>query len=179
VVEASTLPVPEYGRLTATLIDFGESFSFNQPRAQRITPMVYQAPESLLTSTWDYRIDIWSLGCAIFELVTGQSLFYSGTPDKKDLVQEWMAMFGNLPDVFAENFDDEKSSGFDPQSLSDWLHELYFDKKHEPEFAEEHIEWLGDLLSKMLRYKPEDRLTLAEVLNHRWFRQDPFSSEED
>jgi serine/threonine-protein kinase SRPK3 len=35
--------------------------------------------------------------------------------------------------------------------------------------AEEEVELLGDLLEKMLRYRPEERLTMDEVIRHPWF----------
>jgi len=34
---------------------------------------------------------------------------------------------------------------------------------------EEEVDVLGDLLGKMLKYRPEDRITMKEVLDHPWF----------
>ncbi|KAF8887120.1 kinase-like protein [Infundibulicybe gibba] len=36
----------------------------------------------------------------------------------------------------------------------------------------EEIELLADLLGKMLRYRPQDRINMAEVLRHPWFEYD-------
>lgn len=36
--------------------------------------------------------------------------------------------------------------------------------------AEEEVELLGDLLEKMLRYLPDERITIREVLEHPWFK---------
>ena len=61
----------------------------------------------------------------------------------------------------------------DAMPFSDWLHDCYFDGVRDPQFAEEHIEVLGDLLTKMMRYKPEDRLSTKEILQHGWFASNP------
>ena len=50
------------------LIDFGEAFLVGQQRQIRC-PLVFRAPEVVLTSQWDLRIDIWSLGCTVLYLL--------------------------------------------------------------------------------------------------------------
>ena len=34
---------------------------------------------------------------------------------------------------------------------------------------EEEVEMLGDLLEKMLKYRPEERMRMHEVIEHPWF----------
>lgn len=34
---------------------------------------------------------------------------------------------------------------------------------------EGHIEALGDLITQMMRYEPDERPTIDEVFEHRWF----------
>jgi serine/threonine protein kinase len=43
-------------------------------------------------------MDIWSLECTIFEVVTGQPPFDKFMPAKAPLVLEWIAMFGDVPE---------------------------------------------------------------------------------
>lgn len=43
------------------LVDFGEAFLVGQQRQIRC-PLVFRAPETVLTSQWDLQADIWSLG---------------------------------------------------------------------------------------------------------------------
>ena len=50
------------------LIDFGEAFLVGQQRQIRC-PLVFQAPEAVLTSQWDLQADIWSLGCTVSRLL--------------------------------------------------------------------------------------------------------------
>lgn len=46
------------------LVDFGEAFLVGQQRQIRC-PLVFRAPEAVLTSQWDLQADIWSLGCTV------------------------------------------------------------------------------------------------------------------
>jgi len=38
-------------------------------------PLALRAPEAVLESSFDHRIDIWSFGCYLFEVITGEPLF--------------------------------------------------------------------------------------------------------
>ncbi|KZV62159.1 kinase-like protein [Peniophora sp. CONT] len=42
-------------------------------------------------------------------------------------------------------------------------------EKHGVRLSEEEVELLGDLLEKMLKYRPEERIKMCEVINHPWF----------
>ena len=50
------------------LVDFGEAFSVGKQRQIRC-PLVFRAPEVVLTSQWDLQSDIWSLGCTVLYLL--------------------------------------------------------------------------------------------------------------
>ena len=51
------------------LVDFGEAFMRGQHQQIRC-PLVFRAPETVLTTHWDMRADIWSLGCTVSGLYT-------------------------------------------------------------------------------------------------------------
>lgn len=174
LVVLPALPGPQ--QLHAKLIDFGQAFLHGLPTRDIRTPLVFRAPELLLDSKWDRRIDIWALGCTFFELVTGQPPFDNIMPDKGRLIQEWIATFGDLPIEWRADYSNvEQSADVEPLSLTDWLHDCYFNEEKRPEFAEEHLEWLGDLITKMMCYSPEDRLSTQGILEHQWFAQNPFN----
>ena len=54
------------------VIDFGEAFLHGQQRQIRC-PLVFRAPEAVLTSQWDLRADVWSLGCTVCHLFCSDS----------------------------------------------------------------------------------------------------------
>ncbi|OAL36486.1 hypothetical protein AYO20_04102 [Fonsecaea nubica] len=91
---ATTIPLPSIdGPIHARLINFEQAFlQTDQPPLAKVrTPLVFRVPETLLDTTWDLRIDIGSLGCTIFEFVTGQPSFDNFMPRKAPLVLEWIA----------------------------------------------------------------------------------------
>lgn len=64
------------------LIDFGSScYSTNRPYTY-IQSRFYRSPEILLGLPYDQKIDVWSLGCVLVEMHTGEPLF--GGSDQVD-----------------------------------------------------------------------------------------------
>ena len=55
--------------------NFRAAFLFDDPPAKPRVPVALRAPEVVLRSDFDHRIDIWSFGCYLFEIVVGQPLF--------------------------------------------------------------------------------------------------------
>jgi non-specific serine/threonine protein kinase len=46
-----------------------------EPPEDTVTPRALRAPELILRQPFGYKIDLWSFGCLIFELLTGLPLF--------------------------------------------------------------------------------------------------------
>ena len=117
----------------ARLIDFEQAFLHTvQSLAKVRTPLVFRAPETLLDSKWDLRIDIRSLACMFSELVTEQPPFDNSMPTMTCLVQDWIGMFGDVPKkwrkeamVVVGDWKDEIDRG----SPSGWPHGTYFNGK--------------------------------------------------
>jgi len=57
------------------LIDFGNAASEHDNHSCTISTRQYRSPEVVLECGWDERSDIWSLGCILIELYTGDLLF--------------------------------------------------------------------------------------------------------
>jgi hypothetical protein len=47
------------------LIDFGESFPHDAPRAHLSEPGWLQTPERIFTGRFDHRVDLWRAGCTV------------------------------------------------------------------------------------------------------------------
>ncbi|KAL8779176.1 MAG: hypothetical protein Q9213_007062 [Squamulea squamosa] len=170
-------PVGNCGGYTTKLIGYDSACLIGQKRENR-SPLMYRAPEAVMTPFWGMQADIWSLACTMMELITGVPAF--SAKDTNDILREWVditcrplpAEWGylcssqwveGLPEV------DEKRS-----RLHARLHDEYFGAVIEPEFAEAHIEMLGDLLQMMFRFRPEERPTVSELLKHPWLEKNPW-----
>ena len=57
------------------IIDFGSSCYVREQMYSYIQSRYYRAPEVILGIKYSCAIDMWSLGCIIFELYTGHPLF--------------------------------------------------------------------------------------------------------
>jgi len=57
------------------LIDFGSSCFENEKLYTYIQSRFYRAPEIILGLNYSTQIDMWSFGCLLYELYTGQPIF--------------------------------------------------------------------------------------------------------
>lgn len=69
--------IKSYSRCEVRVIDFGSSCFTTDNLSSYIQSRCYRAPEVILGCHYDGRIDVWSLGCILPELLTGQVLFHN------------------------------------------------------------------------------------------------------
>lgn len=144
------------------LIDFGSAKKLEPGKENALycVSRFYRAPELLLNcDEYGLKIDVWSMGCILWELVVGRPLFKGkdcedqilriisvvGTPSKDDL----MGM-----KVFDENLEVDMHY-VEPIVFADVLPSDYF--------------LVADLIQKMLVYNPSKRISMKEVLKHPLF----------
>ena len=61
------------------IIDLGSACFIHDHLGSYVQSRAYRAPEVILGCPYDYRIDVWSLGCILFELYTGNVLFQNNS----------------------------------------------------------------------------------------------------
>ena len=103
-------------------------------------------------------------------------------------MRDAVVLFGKLPDPWWNAFEhrhrwfDENGQPKSPVKKS-CIREKLWEVGQEDDVVEEgpmievigtwlereEVELLGDLLEKMLKYNPEDRITIQEVVRHPWF----------
>ncbi|CAM0906884.1 unnamed protein product [Alopecurus aequalis] len=106
----------------------------------RVGTMIYTSPEQLAGNRYyGQGVDMWALGCVMAELLAGETLFVGET--EEDMTAE----MSKLRDQIA-------STG-----------------KLDLEFFEELSEAGREVLMGLLAFNPNERLTAAEALQHRWF----------
>jgi serine/threonine protein kinase len=74
-VKPENLLLGSYSRAQCKLIDFGSSCYLTDRQSSYIQSRSYRAPEVILGLPYDGRIDIWSLGCVVAEMFTGEVTF--------------------------------------------------------------------------------------------------------
>jgi serine/threonine protein kinase len=67
------------------LVDFGTSCFEGKQIYQYLQSRYYRAPEIILRQPYSFPIDMWSVGCLLAELRTGEPLF-AGTSDVEQLM---------------------------------------------------------------------------------------------
>ncbi|KAJ3070334.1 Dual specificity tyrosine-phosphorylation-regulated kinase 1A [Podochytrium sp. JEL0797] len=207
-----TIKVIDFG---SSCFDYERSFSYIQSR-------FYRSPEVLLGNPYTTSIDMWSLGCILYELFSGEPLF-SGKSEHDQLLRIMDLMPELLPRKLIDNGSSVKIAAFfkresvpskrDPtrlrasfkpvftegferrkQTLESLLH-LKFQRsiqlgRHNPRPASskasaiqstnptlesynnyvQDFNLFKDLLVRMLKYDPAERILPEEALQHRFFR---------
>ena len=88
--------IKSYSRCQIKVIDFGSSCFIHDHLSSYVQSRSYRAPEVILGCKYDYKIDIWSLGCILAELWTGNVLFQNETV--QGLLARVIGIVGGLPE---------------------------------------------------------------------------------
>lgn len=116
----------------------------------------HTAPEILLGKPWSRPVDIWSLGCTFYQIAFGKLLFnlQEKLPSSRETRLKYHnAIVGylNSPELFVGN------AKYIPSDNESLLYSTEYDL-------------FRDLLFKMLKYEPSERLNIQEVLSHPFFK---------
>ena len=83
------------------IIDFGASCTAFKHGFTYVQSRFYRSPEVVLGLPYDSAIDMWSFGCILAELITGQPLFPAH--DENHLLEYIVLTMGSLPDQMVYN----------------------------------------------------------------------------
>ena len=97
-------------RSAIKLIDFGSSCYADKRMYTYIQSRFYRSPEVLLGLTYDQKIDIWSLGCVLVEMHTGEPLF--GGSDQCDQMCRIVDILGMPPLHMIEKGPDDNRNNY-------------------------------------------------------------------
>ncbi|QDS72140.1 hypothetical protein FKW77_004169 [Venturia effusa] len=158
------------------IIDVGESFLDDDVPDILHTPLPLRAPEIIFGEKPDHRVDLWSMGCMLFELIVGQPPFDSSMITPTILVRQMLETVDDeLPDRWQQTWRtmDSASPGEESGStLQEWLEEMYFDGERNSDLTRGDISHVGRLVRRMLRLEPSKRASAEEILRDSWFCED-------
>jgi serine/threonine-protein kinase SRPK3 len=161
----------------AVVADLGNACWTFKHFTDEITTREYRAPEVILKCGYDCPVDMWSLGCMVFELLTGDLLFDPkegrGFPQDADHLCQMLELLciDKFPDACTASSDcpellneDGSIIHFLPEQLKFWgLKDVLCDKYNfEPQMAEE----VSAFLMPLLELDPSKRATAEQCLQH-------------
>ncbi|KAL7467410.1 hypothetical protein ACHAXS_007652, partial [Conticribra weissflogii] len=74
-IKPENILLASYSRALVKVIDFGSSSFVTDRQSSYIQSRSYRAPEVILGLPYDGKIDMWSLGCVVAEMYTGEVTF--------------------------------------------------------------------------------------------------------
>ncbi|KMZ75473.1 hypothetical protein ZOSMA_114G00700 [Zostera marina] len=174
-LKPENIMIKSYSRCEIKIIDLGSSCFQTDNLTFYVQSRSYRAPEVILGVPYNQKIDIWSLGCILAELFTGEVLFPNisvatllarmigvlGPFDMEILNMglETHKYFTDKWDIFDKNEETDQVEYIIPEKSSLVQH-LNFPDGQDLLFT--------DFLTCLLQTNPEKRPTAAEALEHPW-----------
>ena len=170
--------------IEAFLIDFGNSEHMTDKIQDQISVRCYRPPENFLNSFFNEKCDIWSLGCIIFELLTGNVLFEADIEDEQGIerdrkyISKMVDILGRFPknvwqkaefkkDLFTkkgEVINNELISELSVVSISELLVQNF----------DYNIDAANDIqtfLLLFLEYNYKNRINAGHALKNKWLNE--------
>ena len=164
----------------AKICDFGLStYAANyRPATPGAVTAWYRAPEICCEyDNYSYPIDIWSLGCIFFEIITKKILI---TGDNDSDIKIFKKIINTIPEKLEINylnkyilygyidpFDHKYKKNTKKKSFKNLITEYITEKDFNKQGG--NLEQFSDLLDKILIMNPNKRLTANECLDHNFF----------
>lgn len=158
-------------RTDIRLIDFGCAANDEFPLSATISNRNYRAPEVLLNANWSHGVDVWSIGCVLYELYTGYVVFNTDDNDHEHLaIME--KVLGPFPMTMVgqhKYFTNSKVNfNWNEKPLEVHCHQPL--RKSMKAQTDDDLH-LFDLMEKMLTFEPNKRIMLQDALRHEFFEK--------
>ncbi|XP_067942580.1 MAPK/MAK/MRK overlapping kinase-like [Watersipora subatra] len=146
------------------LADFGSCRSVysKHPYTEYISTRWYRAPECLLTDGYyGYKMDIWSVGCVFFEVLSLHPLFPGS--NEVDQIAKIHDILGTPSQTMLDKLK-HKTRGIDfnfPVKQGRGIEKML------PHVGKHPVE----LIYKMCEYDPDERITAKQALRHPYFKE--------
>jgi dual-specificity kinase len=169
------------------LIDFGSTTFEDQDHTSVVSTRHYRAPEVILGLGWNHPCDIWSVGCILVELCSGETLFQ--THENLEHLAMMERVLGPLPHHMIKKSDRRYVKYFRHGTRLNWPEGAFSRESIRAvrklpklrdlimQHADHSAGLFIDLLQGLLKFEPSERLKASEAVRHPFFRQDSRRSE--
>jgi len=163
------------------ICDFGNSCIEDQMYSRVISTRQYRSPEVILGCDICAKTDMWSLGCLIYELLTGDYLFdpeheeTSRVPRDESHLQLMMESLGEIPQSMLDEgkstneFFDKGGQLRHTKVNGFWGIELMLHRRYGME--ENDAKASAEVLHGLLKYNPRERWSAANLIKSEWLQQ--------
>ncbi|RID55035.1 hypothetical protein BRARA_G02317 [Brassica rapa] len=164
--------VKSYSRCEIKVIDLGSSCFETDHLCSYVQSRSYRAPEVILGLPYDKKIDVWSLGCILAELCTGNVLFQNDSP--ASLLARVMGIIGTIDqEMLTKGRDSHKYFTknrmlYERNQESNRLEYLIPKRtslRHRLPMGDQGF---TDFVAHLLEINPKKRPSASEALKHPW-----------
>ncbi|KAH0875803.1 hypothetical protein HID58_073165 [Brassica napus] len=164
--------VKSYSRCEIKVIDLGSSCFETDHLCSYVQSRSYRAPEVILGLPYDKKIDVWSLGCILAELCTGNVLFQNDSP--ASLLARVMGIIGSIDqEMLRKGRDSHKYftknrmlyERNQESSRLEYLIPKRTSLRHRLPMGDQGF---TDFVAHLLEINPKKRPSASEALKHPW-----------
>lgn len=164
--------------MVSKLADLGNACWTHKHFTDDVTTRQYRSPEVIVGYKYGPEIDIWSVACMVFELITGDFLFdpkedKNGNHSRdEDHLALMIELIGQMPRIlytngkYSKEMFTRRGTLRKIKHLEYWGLEAVLTEKYK--LPTEEAKQLCSFLSAMLTLDPRQRATAAEALRHPW-----------
>jgi serine/threonine-protein kinase PRP4 len=177
------------------ICDFGSAmFDGDNEITPYLQSRFYRAPEVILGLPYSHPMDLWSIGCCLYELYTGAIAFQGRS--NNEMMMKFIEVKGPVPRkllrkaAFRENhYDNDGMFSLveedpvtnrqirrlirDAKPTKDVAVTLAAHDRNLGEAERRKVSQLADMLDKMFNFDPEKRLTVSQALTHPFIKESP------
>ncbi|CAI5758237.1 unnamed protein product [Candida verbasci] len=176
-------------KISIKIADFGNATFTDEHFTNQIQTRQYRSPEIIMRyKSWGASTDLWSIGCIIFELITGEFLFdpHDGKffDKDEDHLAQIIELLGHFPNdeylvdckltskFFKLHPEDHRKIIFkNIDNLKYWDLKSVLIEKYKFDKNDIEVELISDLILKCLKFELNERFDANSLLQHPWFEE--------